>query len=712
MRRPGTLTEAPLAGPFSPVALAIGAAAATGLIVIGIVVGPGTVNCFQRGDFSACMGETFLGNGVTETAQTEPASDIAALAEPQPEQADEAEPEPAEEPVAEEQPSVQMADGETAASVSEAVLPSFGLVRVEPDGAAVIAGTATPDGEVHIFADDEQIGTETAEPTGDFAFVTDAPLPAGGVELRVLDVETGAYAEESVVVVVQDDRTSEPIVIASEPGEASQILQGLEQPQAVAETEAPETETVADAAPVAEEEAVAEAPAIPQEDTAEVAPPPASETESMVVADFEEPAVPVEIVPATPQVAPQSNAPAPAEPAAEAPGTPAGETATIAPPQPTPGGVTPQVEMPSPAELADNQVAPPAPAPEAPVALMAAPEPEAQEPEAQEPAVEDAAPEPQPRQTAAPRPEAPAEVESTDEPATPSETTPAEPTMPEQDEPAAEPEAAEQQVAERQPVTEPEAPATTAQPETRLVQPTIDAVEIDGDRNFFAGAGTDGMTVRLYVDNELVGTAQVADGRWLVETIGALEQESQRVRIDMLGPDGAVVGRAEVDFVLDLPESVDEEIAVADTPPPAPAAETTAEAEAPAEPAPAIEPEVVQPEAPAPAEPTDVAEPAVQQQPAEQPNSAAEPAESEVPTLIGVTEGGRTTSGLAIIRSGDNLWTIARRVYGEGIRYTQIFEANNDQIRDPDLIYPGQVFDLPETDQVIGQDDTAAMVEE
>ncbi|WP_332716779.1 LysM peptidoglycan-binding domain-containing protein [Pelagibacterium mangrovi] len=695
------------------------------MIVIGIVVGPGTVNCFQQSDFSACMGETFLGNGITEIAEAEPTSDVAALAEPQPEQAEE--PEPAQEPIAEEQPSVQMADGETAESVSEAVLPSFGLVRVEPDGAAVIAGTATPDGEVHIFADDERIGTETAEHTGDFAFVTDDPLPAGGVELRVLDVETGAYAEESVVVVVQDDRTSEPIVIASEPGEASQILQGLEQPQAVAEAEAPETDAVADEASVAEEEAgaeeeaVAETPAAPQQEgVAEVAPPSVPETESMVVADVDEPAVPVEIVPATPQVAPQSNAPAPAEPAAEAPGTPAGETATIAPPQPTPGGVTPQVEMPSPAELADNQVAPAAPAPEAPVAPMAAPEPQAQEPEAREPAVEAAAPEPQ--QTAAPRPEAPAEVESPDEPATPPETTPAEPVMPEQDEPAAEPEANEQQVAERQPVTEPEATATTAQPEVRLVQPTIDAVEIDGDRNFFAGAGTDGMTVRLYVDNELVGTTQVADGRWLVETIGVLEQETQRVRIDMLGPDGAVVGRAEVDFVLDLPESVDEEIAVADTTPPGPAAETTAEAEAPAEPVepvPAIEPEPTEPEAPAPAEPADVTEPAAEQQPAEQPAAEAEqpatevePAEREVPTLIGITEGGRTTSGLAIIRSGDNLWTIARRVYGEGIRYTQIFEANTDQIRDPDLIYPGQVFDLPETDQVIGQDDTAASVEE
>jgi nucleoid-associated protein YgaU len=40
---------------------------------------------------------------------------------------------------------------------------------------------------------------------------------------------------------------------------------------------------------------------------------------------------------------------------------------------------------------------------------------------------------------------------------------------------------------------------------------------------------------------------------------------------------------------------------------------------------------------------------------------------------------------------------LARRTYGEGIRYTTIFEANKNQIKDPDLIYPGQVFALPAT---------------
>ncbi|MEE2662411.1 MAG: LysM peptidoglycan-binding domain-containing protein [Pseudomonadota bacterium] len=50
---------------------------------------------------------------------------------------------------------------------------------------------------------------------------------------------------------------------------------------------------------------------------------------------------------------------------------------------------------------------------------------------------------------------------------------------------------------------------------------------------------------------------------------------------------------------------------------------------------------------------------------------------------------------LVFIQPGNNLWRLARRTYGSGIRYTDIYEANKDQIRNPDLIYPGQVFVLP-----------------
>lgn len=50
---------------------------------------------------------------------------------------------------------------------------------------------------------------------------------------------------------------------------------------------------------------------------------------------------------------------------------------------------------------------------------------------------------------------------------------------------------------------------------------------------------------------------------------------------------------------------------------------------------------------------------------------------------------------LVVIQPGNNLWVIATRVYGEGMRYVQIHDANRDQIQNPDLIYPGQVFGLP-----------------
>lgn len=48
-----------------------------------------------------------------------------------------------------------------------------------------------------------------------------------------------------------------------------------------------------------------------------------------------------------------------------------------------------------------------------------------------------------------------------------------------------------------------------------------------------------------------------------------------------------------------------------------------------------------------------------------------------------------------IVQPGNSLWRIARRTYGAGINYSVIYQANSDRIRDPDLIYPGQVFRLP-----------------
>ena len=48
-----------------------------------------------------------------------------------------------------------------------------------------------------------------------------------------------------------------------------------------------------------------------------------------------------------------------------------------------------------------------------------------------------------------------------------------------------------------------------------------------------------------------------------------------------------------------------------------------------------------------------------------------------------------------IVQPGNSLWRIARRTYGSGFAYTEIYGANLDQIKDADLIFPGQIFSLP-----------------
>ena len=51
------------------------------------------------------------------------------------------------------------------------------------------------------------------------------------------------------------------------------------------------------------------------------------------------------------------------------------------------------------------------------------------------------------------------------------------------------------------------------------------------------------------------------------------------------------------------------------------------------------------------------------------------------------------------MQPGANLWRIALSRYGEGASYTLIYQANRAQIRDPNLIYPGQVFSVPDLPQ-------------
>jgi len=55
-----------------------------------------------------------------------------------------------------------------------------------------------------------------------------------------------------------------------------------------------------------------------------------------------------------------------------------------------------------------------------------------------------------------------------------------------------------------------------------------------------------------------------------------------------------------------------------------------------------------------------------------------------------------TGENVITVQWGHTLWGIAQQHFGDGVAYVQIYEANRDQIRNPDLIYPGQIFTLPE----------------
>ena len=47
-----------------------------------------------------------------------------------------------------------------------------------------------------------------------------------------------------------------------------------------------------------------------------------------------------------------------------------------------------------------------------------------------------------------------------------------------------------------------------------------------------------------------------------------------------------------------------------------------------------------------------------------------------------------------VVKKGDCLWRIAERIYGNGFLWGKLFNANRDKIKDPNLIYPGQILNI------------------
>lgn len=193
----------------------------------------------------------------------------------------------------------------------------------------------------------------------------------------------------------------------------------------------------------------------------------------------------------------------------------------------------------------------------------------------------------------------------------------------------------------------------SAQPAPRS-EIKITSVESEPGKLYVSGQAAPGATIRLYLNETLVapGGAGV-DGKLSFAIASGVRPGDYRVRLDDVDPvSGQVKSRAEVAFNVPVETAQSQAAASAD-------------------------------------------KPAIDQSPAAQAGAGSRMAsalpDAPVPPSTVVVPNIET----AIVSRGDSLWRISQRIYGRGMRYTVIYGANQKQIRDPDLIYPGQVFVLP-----------------
>ncbi|OOY21521.1 hypothetical protein BMI86_02860 [Thioclava sp. DLFJ5-1] len=189
--------------------------------------------------------------------------------------------------------------------------------------------------------------------------------------------------------------------------------------------------------------------------------------------------------------------------------------------------------------------------------------------------------------------------------------------------------------------TPPAAPLIADADGARLLAPKSDDLVIDtisfgsGEVARSEGRGApEGTTLSAYLDDTLVAEAQPGADGRWSLSLPGLGTGEHKLRIDAQDASGKVVARAETGF--DQPD----EILVA---------------------------------------------------------SAADPTGAQAASVRATGEVGDAVKVVQIVK-GNTLWAIAREVYGDGFLYVRVFDANRDQIRDPDLIYPGQVFNIPAPD--------------
>jgi hypothetical protein len=200
---------------------------------------------------------------------------------------------------------------------------------------------------------------------------------------------------------------------------------------------------------------------------------------------------------------------------------------------------------------------------------------------------------------------------------------------------------AQEQIPATVAVIAPDQPTMVLQAPKPTSSVVLDAVDYDPTGNIiFTGRAGPNAVVRLYIDNVIAGEIKSdSDGKWSFAGTTSVLPGNHSLRADEITRDGSVGSRVELPFLREEPAKVAE--AVAPTPTPTSTAAVAV----------AVVPAVVVPK---PTEPTRI-----------------------------------------VVQPGNNLWRLSRQIYGAGSRYTVIYEANKSQIRNPRLIYPGQIITAP-----------------
>jgi nucleoid-associated protein YgaU len=113
------------------------------------------------------------------------------------------------------------------AEAADKGLPAFDILRVEPDGSTVIAGSAAPNSKLNVLDAGKVIASVDVGATGDFAAVLDNPLAAGDHQITLEAIGKDGkplVSEEIATVSVPKDKSGELLAMVTKPGEASRIL--------------------------------------------------------------------------------------------------------------------------------------------------------------------------------------------------------------------------------------------------------------------------------------------------------------------------------------------------------------------------------------------------------------------------------------------------------------------------------------------------------